>query len=463
MGLRVVNPVRVGRGVLASCKYLMEDFLWSIRSKQSEGSTSALSRPLRILYVGMAASIHLARFLSQVTHRGWDLHLFNSNTGWSYGHPDLRQITLHGCLGWAQPEDLHPSVRFSGYWKPNCAGIVSAVTRRVFPHTDNAVRRLARAIDELQPDIIHSHEIQHGAYLVMGALPHLRSTLPPWVVTNWGSDVNFYGRLKAHKERIRAVMGTCQYYTCETERDVGLARAFGFAGEILEPVMPNPGGFRFHEIEHLRNPTPPSRRRVIMLKGYQGEIGRALCGLHAIEMCRDLLAGYKILIHSTAVDVATAAELLRHDHGLDVEVLPHLEYYELLRLRGQARISMGISLSDAASISFLEALVMGSFPIQSYGGGAPEWIEDGKTGFLVPPENPCAIATALRRALSDDALVDSAAAVNYQTARNRLDFYSLREHVVGWYDHIIRSRRGAGIASRLDCAAGEDVPELSAA
>ena len=42
--------------------------------------------------------------------------------------------------------------------------------------------------------------------------------------------------------------------------------------------------------------------------------------------------------------------------------------------------------------------------IGSQVGGIPEAIDHGETGFLVPPENPAALAARLRILLSDPAL-----------------------------------------------------------
>lgn len=54
----------------------------------------------------------------------------------------------------------------------------------------------------------------------------------------------------------------------------------------------------------------------------------------------------------------------------------------------------------------LEAKAAGRPTVASLVSGVEEFIEDGYDGFLVPPENPEALARTLRRALSDEALLD---------------------------------------------------------
>jgi hypothetical protein len=370
----------------------------------------------------------------------FDVHVFNSNPGWGSCHGEMRNVTLHGCVTWPKPP-AHSSVRCEGFW-PWRRGVKIAtfLNNRYCKWLGDSARKLAQLIDLLQPDIIHSHELSLAGNLVLEAKQRLKTQLPPWIVTNWGSDICHNAKLKAHQAKIREVLATCDYYTCETQRDVGIAREYGFKGTILRPVMPNPGGFRFDEIEYLRMPGPTSQRPVVMLKGYQHSVGRAIVGLRALEMCKDVLKDYKIRLHSCSDEVAIASEVLAHDTGLDIEIIPQCDYYELLRMRGQARVSIGLSMSDAASISFLEALVMGSFPIQSDRGATADWIEHGKTGLIVPPEDPDVVADALKRALTDDALVDAAARANEAMARERLDFYKLRGHVARWYEAIAAER-----------------------
>jgi glycosyltransferase involved in cell wall biosynthesis len=205
------------------------------------------------------------------------------------------------------------------------------------------------------------------------------------------------------------------------------------------PVVPNSGGFDLDRITYLQQSGPASSRRVIVVKGYQHWAGRALVALRAIALCAQELADYEIAVCLAPNDVKIAAEVLAHDTGLKVQIVPPCSHDEMLRLLGRARIYLGLSISDAISTSLLEAMVMGAFPIQSNTACADEWIIDGETGLLVPPEDPEIVATALRRALSDDAVVDHAALRNRCVARERLSVQVIQPRVVHMYRNLLTS------------------------
>jgi glycosyltransferase involved in cell wall biosynthesis len=233
---------------------------------------------------------------------------------------------------------------------------------------------------------------------------------------------------------VRAVLGACDFYSCECERDVQLAREFGFAGSVL-PVVPNSGGYDLERAVELRSPGKTSTRRLVLLKGYQNWAGRALVALRAIELAADALRGYRIAIYGASTrDVRIAAELLRQSTSLDIELVPPLPYQDMLRLFGQARVAVGLSISDAISTLVLESMVMGAFPIQSCTSCASEWVTDGKTGMLVSPNDPEPVAAAIRRAVTNDPLVNSAAEENLRVARARLDAGRIREIAIQMYE-----------------------------
>jgi glycosyltransferase involved in cell wall biosynthesis len=391
---------------------------------------------MRILFVAMANSIHTARWLSQLNGQGWDIHLFPVEDAGI--HTDLRNVTIHDLFCY-RPPGLDQSVRLVGSWPLSRSADLSKLSKFIvgrFALTlGDRTRRLARIISRLQPDIIHSLEIQHAGYLTLDAKNRLEGTFPTWIVTNWGSDIYLFGRLSEHVERIKATLSACDYYVCECHRDVGLARAFGFDGEVL-PVLPNTGGFDIKRMQQYRQPGQTSARRLIVLKGYQHWAGRALVGIRAIELVADVLKDYQVAVYLARPDVRIAAELVSQSTGIPIEIIPYSSHEDMLQLHGRARISIGLSISDAISTSMLEAMVMGSFPIQSNTSCANEWIRDGETGLLVHPEDPEAVAAAIRRAVADDALVDRSADINTRLTSERLDRSAIQPQVIAMYEKV---------------------------
>lgn len=400
---------------------------------------------MRILLVAMSDSIHTARWIAQIADQGWDLHLFPS-IDCGVVHPQINNIVVHhlsigekkmveGPVGHHGASLLQKAMRFCSR---GVAMLRRRLLRRLFPRY-RAIQ-LKGLIDRLRPDIVHSLEIQHAGYLTLEARTLVKGKFPAWIVTNWGSDIYLFGRLPEHKQKIKEVLKAVDFYSCECERDVGLAKAFGLRGKVL-PVFPNAGGFDLNMASKLRGPGPVSKRRVIMLKGYQHFAGRALVGLRALERCADLLQGYELFIYSSMPDVARLAKRLSKTIDIPVTIVPKTTSHgEILKLHGRARISIGLSISDAISTSLLEAIVMGSFPIQSWTACADEWIEDGKTGLLVPPEDPEVVANAIRQGLTDDDLVDRAAEVNLRLSAVRLDQTKLKPKAVDTYEMVTREK-----------------------
>jgi glycosyltransferase involved in cell wall biosynthesis len=235
-------------------------------------------------------------------------------------------------------------------------------------------------------------------------------------------------------------MENCDYYSCECSRDIELAKIFGFKGHSF-PVYPNTGGFDPEIIATFRNRSvPTAQRKVIMFKGYQGWAGRALVGIRALEKCADLISEYKIIIYSAAGadDIMISATLLSINTGVAVEILPSGTPHEkIMEYHSQARISIGLSIGDAISTSLLEAMAMGSFPIQSCTACASEWFTDGVSGLIVTPEDPEIVEKAIRKALLEDDLVNSAAEINLSKIINDANFTKLQEKTIFSYRKVL--------------------------
>jgi len=392
---------------------------------------------MKLLIIAMAESIHTARWIDQIADMGWDIHLFPSI---DYGrtHPNLRNITVyHSYYSWGLNSE---NVKIKGNYVVlfRVAKFLKKLQAKLI--VDYQVRRLEKIIKVVKPDIIHSLETQHAGYIALRTKKKMEDSFPSWLHTNWGSDLYLFGRLKEHKEIIEELLSQCNYYSCECQRDVKLALEHGLKGKVL-PVFPNTGGFDLTKLVKFKEKSGnTSDRKTIMLKGYQGWAGRGLVGIRALSRVKDLLSGYKIVIYSNSesADIQIAAELLGQDADVEIEIIPQNTPHErIMALHGEARISIGLSISDAISTSFLEAIVMGSFPIQSWTACADEWISDRKSGILVPPEDPEIIEQALRLALIDDKLVDDAAEINWNVAKKKLDYKNLKKQTISMYKSII--------------------------
>jgi hypothetical protein len=390
---------------------------------------------MKLLVIAMSQSIHTARWLSQIAGQGWDVHLYPSiDTGSE--HPDIHGVTVHHSFYCGRGDAVK---RFGiSLHSALLTRFVRKAAALLYPQF--RASQLRRIINRIKPDIVHSMEIQHAGYLALEVKKDFEQKFPPWIVTNWGSDLYYFAKMSEHEPRIRAVLASCDYYSCECRRDVHLAEDLGLKSRVL-PVFPNSGGFDLEKAAQLKQRGQTSQRRLIMLKGYQGWAGRALVALKALERCAGVLEGYTVAVYlGFSKEVKRAAELFSQSTGIPVEMIPEVPHDEILRMHGQARISIGLSISDAISTSFLEALVMGSFPIQSWTACADEWINDGKTGILVHPEDPEMVEKAIRRALSDDTLVDRAAEENWKTALERLDYLKVKQQAIDLYKIVARER-----------------------
>jgi glycosyltransferase involved in cell wall biosynthesis len=385
----------------------------------------------------MSDSIHAARWINQVADQGWDIHLFPSI---DYGatHQDLKNITVYHSI-FGVKKNRNTKVTYSGY--PIFSTIIAWGSRLILKlfSPDYRDKQLRKIISQLKPDIIHSMEFQSAGYMVLKAKNESGNKFPVWIATNWGSDIFYFSRFSRHREKIREILKSCDYYSCECERDVILAKKLGLAGKTL-PVLPNAGGFDLGSLEKFRQPGKTSERRVILLKGYQGWAGRSLIGLRAIGLCVADLRNYHIMIYScNSREVKKQAGAIAQKTGLRITVVPACSHEEIIRMFGSARVYIGLSISDAISTSLLESIVMGAFPIQSDTSCGDEWIIPEQNGFLVPPESPGSVALFLRRALADDDLVNQAAAINEKIARERLDYSVIQQKVIEQYKNIAAS------------------------
>ncbi|HXT65028.1 MAG TPA: glycosyltransferase, partial [Pyrinomonadaceae bacterium] len=300
-------------------------------------------KPLRILFVARPYSVHTSRWINQIADEGWDLHLFPSSE--SPLHQDYRNLTAYYFERNPRAQ-LHQSVKTRVLWPLTRGGSrVRSLAGRLSPNWTDRAEWLARVIRKIKPDIVHALEFQEAGYLIASTKALFApGEFPPLIVSNWGSDIYLYGPLPDHTEKIKGVLKAADYYTAECERDVTLAREYGFTGSAW-PVLPAAGGFDIENMRQYAQPGPASQRRVIALKGYQHWAGRGLVGLRALELCADVLRAkdYSVAVYSTYnPDVHLAVARAASRTGLRFETTTRESREDVLRVQGRARVSIGL-------------------------------------------------------------------------------------------------------------------------
>ena len=373
-----------------------------------------------VVLVCMVDSIHVARWIAQFDPTEVKFILFPSGPNRRV-HPKILEMIAKG----KHHDNQIEIVPFGGKLSLPLWALDRFFSERI------RGMLLRSLLEKTSPDYIHALEFQHAGYVTLRALED-KGIKTPLIATNYGSDIYWFQRFPAHKEKIKALLARANLYSAECQRDYLLARELGFIGSEL-PLGPNAGGIETEETS-LRLEIP-SRRKTIAIKGYHGWVGRALIALKAIEMLRDELRGFEIVVYSANLKVVRRASQLKRRSGLNISVhkKSSLSHDEVLNIFEKSRIYVGLSASDGISTSLLEAMSTGAFPIQTSTSCADEWIVDGQSGILIRDITHQAVSEAILWALKDDALVDGALADNQGRIRAKADPSVLKASAKAFY------------------------------
>jgi Glycosyl transferase 4-like len=320
----------------------------------------------RVVLVCMVDSIHVARWIAQFEPSEVEFTLFPSTPNRRVHAMIKDMMTKNGNI---------KIVPFGGKLSIPLWGM-----DLVF--TDYVRGMLLRGIlKRVKPDFVHALELQHGGYITSRALQDA-SVKTQFIATNYGSDIYWFQQFPKHIAKIKRLLARADRYSAECNRDVELAKKYGFTGEVM-PVFPNAGGFTEEQLN--RDLIPTSERKVIAIKGYEGWVGRASVAVEALYSLTKELADFKIIFYSCNAKTIRLAKRLKRNTGLNVEWhgKGELTHTQMMDLFASARLYIGVSLSDGISTSLLEAMAMGAFPIQTSTACVDEWFRPGLTGVAL--------------------------------------------------------------------------------
>jgi len=367
---------------------------------------------MKVLLVGMADSIHLSRWLSQFDSSTIQFEIISSSP-----HRRVQQEIIQRL----DKSNRVSMTRFSRYFS-----LPMWLADRFFSDWLRGIY-IAWRITRTKPDLVHVNELQNAGYATRRAYQLIKNK-PNLIVTNYGSEIVWFSKYPGHRKKIKALLEIADGFSAECIRDYKLADQIA-SGFIKLPLMPVAGGL-------ARNQEPEKPRNRIAVKGYENHWGKALVALEAITSLSMEIRDFEVILYSCNWPTIRAAKRLSKSTKLKITThkkgaLSHSQVLDLFRT---SLIYVGHSLSDGISTSMLEAMAMGSIPIQTNSSCAQEWVSDQTTGFLVTPNDIEAIKSAILKVVSGDFSSDIARVKNYAVIEKRYNPAQLSVIAGGYYE-----------------------------
>jgi len=314
--------------------------------------------------------------------------------------------------------------------------------------TTLALPAARRALDIFVPELVNAHFLPNYGWLAW-----LLGTRP-WALSTWGSDVLVNPRRSAlHRWRARRVLRAAD---CITSDAAMLTEAIqALAGPGL-PVLTAPMGIDRASFAAAAPALGAPRARTVL---HNRNLEAVYDLPTVLRGCARWLAANPDWRLRLAGDGSQRARLEREAAALGlgerIAFLGRLARPALLAELAQAEIYLSASRSDSTSVSLLEAMALGAYPVLSDLPANREWIAEPPQAQYFPVGDAQALSAALAAALALGAEQRAAArAANRATIAARaiweenmgglraafLDLIARRERA----DGAQRAQRGGG-------------------
>ncbi|MEA2064359.1 MAG: glycosyltransferase [Gemmatimonadota bacterium] len=281
-----------------------------------------------------------------------------------------------------------------------------------------ALPSLRRLVKNFQPQVVNAHFVPGYGFLA-SLVPSAR----PLVVSAWGSDILLGpGKSFLHRWRARHTLGQAGLVTCDGAVLAGLIQELGVPdGRILEVPMGIDPALFHPPLPGTENEKRPGEKNLRIISS------RTLEPLYGVEtllrsaaILKEAGWGFECAVLGDGSQRSKLEEL-SGQLGLEerVEFLGGLTSGGVAEALRSGDIYVSCSYSDSTSVSLLEALATGLFPVVSDIPGNREWISHGRNGLCFNPGDPGALAECLIRAMKDSDLRGNARAENLGTIEKK--------------------------------------------
>jgi len=290
-------------------------------------------------------------------------------------------------------------------------------------------RRVGRLIEQLQPDVLHAMHLT--SYGFLGALSGFR----PLVISVWGTDVleaphltPFHRWLTKHAlSHADAITATGLHLATETTHWAPAAM----------PVTVIPYGA---DLERFIAVERPEGGPVVIGTAARLSVEKGIRYLiEAFALLRDRFgARVRLRIAGDGPERGAIDALIqRHNLRDSVEMLGWIEHKDVPAFLNSLDVFVLPSTYEGFGVAAVEASASGLPVVATNVYGIPDVVSDGRTGLLVPPKDPPALADALTRMVDDPSLRRSLGASGRQYVSTHYDWRENKEQMTRLYEQFL--------------------------
>lgn len=356
---------------------------------------------MKICFLGDAGSIHVRRWIEFFRDSGNDVHII------SFNYAEIHGVNLHY---------IGESINIDS------DGGNKAYLKKVFE-----IRSL---IKKIKPDLINAHYLT--SYGFIGSL--VKGNVP-LVVSTWGSDILVTPKKnKVYKMLTQYVLKKSDLITSDSKY---MSNEIVNLKADINKVLTIPMGVSLSDIdiENIKD----NREKIFLSMRTLCENSNIECIIDAFKKVLEKYEESRLIITNSGKREKEVLEYI-NKLGLEekIEFRGFINRSELFNLLNDGLSYISIPTSDSTSVTLLESMISGCFPIVSDLPANREWIEDGVNGLILSKFDSTELSELMIRTIEDKDLIKSSRQINKKIIEERAVWEDNMNMALNAYKLIIK-------------------------
>ena len=393
----------------------------------------------KILFIALAQSTHTHAWINLLTGLKFQVRLIGITR--TKAPKDFKFPTYTFDLALARREELR--LREKTYFQ-RLKNIIIKEKEMPFK-TDQELEDewLANIIKSWKPNIIHTLGFDPAGYEYLRVKnTNNLSKIGIWLATvRGGPELALNHLLPSECTKIKKILQFCDQLIADNIQNYEIAVELGLAPNKISPlgVIPGTGGVDIEELSKMRKTKASQSRIILWPKAYECLASKASPVFEALKIAWKKIQPCEIYMTGIIPETALWFQALPAEIKNACKIFERMPRKHLLELMTRARVVLAPSLADGIPNILYEAMATGALPVLSPLETIKNVVTEKNALFarnLYPEE----IATALVKAMNDNALVDQMTKDNFVLVKKIANRKILAQKVSRYYNELLRTK-----------------------